>query len=196
LQDVAAPWLRDFAKPQRLRADGKPDRRSPPKEHRFKKEQPSPNPDGARKHKTKPKSRTKAATIEELLATEVLLPSGEVRTYGEVITLKQIKAASEGSTAAFNAIQAARARGGPPPEPESPELIQERRRLSLHLLELVEWGARLKRAGLTGKGDYGFLPPMTPSWSGPCERPTRSSIAARMTGDVSIRRRKDRMSGC
>lgn len=133
-------------KPVRLRQDGQPDRRQPPKRHQFKPGQ-SGNPKG---RKPGSKNRPKAEpSIDELLAIERVMPNGEVRTLAEIMHLRQIKAAAEGSTPAYVAVQAAVARariaGGPP---ESEAETQARRRLTQKLMDHLNWFAKLKKAGL------------------------------------------------
>lgn len=133
-------------RPVRLRQDGQPDRRQPPKKHQFKPGQ-SGNPKG---REPGSKNRPRAdPTIDELLAIERVLPNGEVRTYAEILHLRQIKAAAEGSTQAYLAIQAAAARfrqsGG---QPASEAEIQAQRTLTKALNDLLNWIAKLKKDGL------------------------------------------------
>ena len=133
-------------KPVRLRQDGQPDRRQPPKKHQFKPGQ-SGNPNG-RKPGSKNKAKTRPS-LDELLAIERVLPNGEVRTLAEIMHLRQIKAAAEGSTPAYIAVQTAAARarsaGGPP---ESEAETQARRKLTQKLNDHFNWLAKLKKAGL------------------------------------------------
>lgn len=114
----------------RLKKDGTPDRRCPPKEHRFKPKQ-SGNPRG------RPKSRKTPADLLEEAAQERVKVDGKLITLDELSYKQLVRKAGSGDLRAIALMNNLRSAGKAGVPSETPEQKAERERLAREFFDMV-----------------------------------------------------------